>query len=151
MKKKVLITLSIFIIPFIFVFIALKINASTNKDNKNNDDRYIIAKPTGTIPSDSNYEIDDETIDIYYENAFSVIYVENDSRNYHYYFLNDDGTVNEDRPIWLSIKNAMFFNNNLEEVSKDEFVLSDNYVFKISFKYICMTYPAQINALYVFI
>ncbi len=151
MKKKIIIALSILIIPFIFVFIALRINANNNKDNKNNDDRYIIAEPTGTISKVPYIIHDNESIEYYYDNSSEIKYVENDPNNYHYYIYKINGEIQENRPVCLSLKNAKYYNNNFEEVSKEDLVLTDGCIFKIYFEVILESYPEQIPSLYVFI
>ena len=148
MKKKIIIALSILIIPFIFVFIALKINAN-NKDKNNN--KLIIAEPTGTISKAPYFIHDNESIEYYYDNSSEIKYIENDPNNYHYYIYSFKGVLQENRPVDLHLKNAKYYNNNFEEVSKEDLVLTDGCIFKIYFEIILESYPEQIPSLYVFI
>ena len=149
MKKKIIIALSILIIPFIFVFIALKINASNNK-NKNNKN-LIIVEPTGTISKAPYIIHDNESIEYYYDNSSEIKYVENDPNYYHYYIYSIKGVLQENRPVVLHLKNAKYYNNNFEEVSKEDLVLTDGCIFKIFFETILESSPEQIPSLYVFI
>ena len=147
LKKKIIIALSILIIPFIFVFIALKINANNNKNNNN----LIIAEPTGSISKAPYIIHDNESIEYYYDNSSEIKYIENDPNNYHYYIYSFKGVLQENRPVWLSLKNAKYYNNNFEEVSKEDLVLTNGCIFKIYFEVILESYPEQIPSLYVFI
>lgn len=149
MKKKIIIALSILIIPFIFVFIALKINANNNKDKNNNN--LIITEPTGTISKAPYIIHDNESIEYYYDNSSEIKYVENDPNNYHYYIYSIKGVLQENRPVVLHLKYAKYYNNNFEEVSKEDLVLTDGCIFKIYFETILESYPEQIPSLYVFI
>ena len=128
MKKKNVVFICIFVISFSILLFSCKIN------NDKKEETSII-----------------KSIEYYYDNSIEIKYVENDSNNNHYYIYKINGDIQENRPVWLSVNNAKFYNNNLEEVSKEGFVLSNNYIFKIYCEMILMTSPEQINALYVFI
>ncbi|MCR4898752.1 MAG: hypothetical protein K5892_05940, partial [Acholeplasmatales bacterium] len=85
------------------------------------------------------------------DNSSEIKYVENDPNNYHYYIHSIKGVLQENRPVVLLLKNAKYYNNNFEEVSKEDLVLTDGCIFKIYFEIILESYPEQIPSLYVFI